>query len=437
MNDDLQAAIDYIYTLVNYELTKPETIPPDAWNLQTPRALLEFLGNPHLAYPTIHVAGTKGKGSTAAFIAQVLQESGLRTGLYTSPHLVDFRERIQINRELISPEAFVALVNDLKPYVPQVPGLTWFEALTSLAFWHFAREQCDVGVIEVGMGGRLDATNVIRPVVSAIANLSFDHTQLLGNTLAEIAAEKAAIIKAGIPAVSAPQRPEAEEVLTRTAVEQGSRLIFVGREWQYAVESLSLTGTRITVTHQGERRTYDLAMLGAVQAENATLALAALAEAEKAGIPITGDARREGLANMKWPGRLQVVRQEPLVILDSAHNRHSARRLVEDLHALVGSRPLTFALGFMADKDIDGMLTTLLPAANRVILTRADHPRAVEVEKLRERVAAIGARTPTASFAAVSEAVIYALAEASPDDVICIMGSLAVVGEALRLLENV
>jgi dihydrofolate synthase/folylpolyglutamate synthase len=222
----------------------------------------------------------------------------------------------------------------------------------------------------------------------------------------------------------------------RTAVEQGSRLSFVGREWQYTIESLSLAGTRIAVAHGGERQTYDLAMLGAVQAENAALALAALAEAAGAGIPIPAEALQKGLATMQWPGRLQVIRQEPLVILDSAHNEHSARRLVEDLHALVGRRPLTFVLGFMADKDIDGMLTTLLPAANRVILTHAEHPRAVTVEKLRERVEAIGVCIPIAVIPAVSDAVLYALAEASPDEVVCVMGSLAVVGEALRLLER-
>lgn len=436
MNAQLQCAIDYIYALVNYEIAKPETIPPDAWDLQTTHNLLTLLGNPHQAYPTIHVAGTKGKGSTAAFIAQVLQESGLRTGLYTSPHLMDFRERIQVNRTWISPESFITLVNDLKPHVPQVPGLTWFEALTGLAFWHFAREQCDVAVIEVGLGGRLDATNVIRPIVSVITNLSMDHIQLLGNTLSEIAVEKAATIKPGVPIVSAPQRPEAEEVLSNTATERGSRLSFVGREWKYTINVLSLKGTEITVTHQGEHHHYQLGMLGSVQVENSTLALAALAEAERAGIPITNDARQRGLANMQWPGRLQIVRHEPLVIVDSAHNPHSVQRLVSDLHALVGHRPLTFILGFMADKDIDGMLTTLLPAAKRVILTHADHPRAVAIEELHQRVEAVGGNTPSAAIPAIAEAVKHTLAEAHLNDAICIMGSLAVVGEALRSMES-
>src|SRR5262245_55517458 len=214
-------ALDYLYGLINYEVQRPDRYTPDVISLERPRALMAALGDPQEKYPVIHVTGTKGKGSVSAMCFSALQAAGLRVGLYSSPHLQDFRERFRISGEIIAPEALAALVERIRAAVEKIPGLTWFEVVTSIAFLYFAEAKVDVAVIEVGLGGRLDATNIVKaPLVSTITSLSFDHMQLLGHTLGEIAFEKAGIIKSGIPVVSAPQPDEAMSVLERIAAER-------------------------------------------------------------------------------------------------------------------------------------------------------------------------------------------------------------------------
>ena len=224
-----EEALDYLYSFVDYSATRVEKYSAQAFDLGRMSALLELMGNPHTHYPCLHLAGTKGKGSVSALCASVLRAAGYRTGFYISPHLQDFCERIQINGELIPREAVAAIVDDLRPLAARVPKITHWELVTALGFEYFAREKVDVAVIEVGLGGRLDSTNVITPLVSVITSLSYDHTNLLGSTLAQIAGEKAGIIKPGVPLVSAPQEPEALEVLMRTAHERGAPLTLVGR----------------------------------------------------------------------------------------------------------------------------------------------------------------------------------------------------------------
>jgi dihydrofolate synthase/folylpolyglutamate synthase len=275
------------------------------------------------------------KGSTRAVCACGRAQAGYRTGFYSSPHLQDFRERIRVNGEPISAEDVVAIVGQIRPAVETVSGITAFELITATAFLYFARRQVDIGVIEVGLGGRLDPTNVITPLASVITSLSYDHMHLLGDTLAEIAGEKAGIIKPGVPVVSAPQLPEALAVLERTAAERGAPLSLIGRDWLYAVEAHDLDGQTFSVRparagRGGPAIHLETALLGAHQALNGAVAYAALEALRARGVPIPDGAIAAGFKQVDWPGRFEIVnRQSPTFVLDCAHNGDSARRLVE------------------------------------------------------------------------------------------------------------
>lgn len=437
-----QQALDAVHSFDDPYLAALRDHGKQTWGLATIEALLGRLDNPHCAYPTIHVAGTKGKGSTAAFIAQGLIESGLKTGLYISPHLQDWRERIQIDHRLIPKEALAQLVEDIRFHTDRVPNLSAFEVTTALAFWHFAREKCDVAVIEVGLGGRLDATSVVRPLVSVITSLSMDHMQLLGDTLAQIAAEKAAIIKPGTPVVSGPQKPEARLVIEQCAEEMDSPFTLVGHDWLAQPISLSLEGSEALIGRPGHLEAYRIGLAGGFQVENAAVALASLDVVRQAGLAVTDDGCRAGLAKTRWPGRLEKVSEEPLVVLDSAHNAYSMEKLVEALKTLAGDRPFTFVFGCMADKDVEGMLDVMLPAARRVVFTQVELGRAASAQDLLATAGSMAAdasrgeadRPDLLALPTIGEAVAFALRHTPSDEVVCIAGSLAVAGEARTVL---
>lgn len=440
-----EQALAYISSFDDPYLAAIRDHGKQTWGLDHIRARLRELGDPHLAYPTIHVAGTKGKGSTAAFITQALIESGLRTGLYVSPHLEDWRERISINREIISQAELALLVEDYQQVPTDQQGLSAFEVTTALAFWHFARQGCDIAVIEVGLGGRLDATSVVQPVVSVITNISLDHTQLLGDTLAQIAAEKAAIIKPGVPAVSGPQQPDALKVIEHAAAAGGSPLTVIGRDWEAQTLHMNWHGSTAAIGPVGQTQEVRIGLPGAFQIENAAVAMAALKAAQAAGIPVQDDAVFRGISDLAWKGRLEAVQRSPLVVLDSAHNPYSIGRLVESLRDLDGYERLIFVFGCMADKHADAMLTTLVRVADCLIVTQASHARAATPEDLLQRAALIqeegrrhGAawadRIALLSAPHTSDAVRLALQQAQPADAICIAGSLALAGEARIVL---
>ncbi len=447
---DLDPSLEYIYSFDDPYLAALRDHGKQTWGLEGIRQLLGKIGNPHLATPTIHIAGTKGKGSTAALIAQVLIESGLKTGLYCSPHLVDWQERIQVDRELISGQALAALVEEIRPHAEQMP-ISAFEVTTALAFWHFAREGCDAAVIEVGLGGRLDATSVVESIAAVITNISLDHTALLGDTLAAIAGEKAAIIKPGVPVISGPQPDEAMQVIEQRARELDSPLIKASSEWTVEIIEQSLKGTEIAIEHGGDRRRYFVGLPGEFQVENATVALAALEIAAQNGLPVSERGRERGLANVEWPGRFEVLCEEPVIIIDSAHNPYSIRRLCESLHPLLSGRAgwcdneLTVIFGCMADKDIDGMLETLLPLANRVVFVQADNPRAADLRLLHSRASEIAgdAKRRGESWAnqvaletapTVEQAVEASFNSLKNTGILCVTGSLSVAGPARQAL---
>jgi dihydrofolate synthase/folylpolyglutamate synthase len=429
-----QDALDYIYSFTDHSVRPEQRYGPDVVDPTRPARLLSMLGDPHQAYPAIHVAGTKGKGSVAAICASALRAAGLRTGLYTSPHLQSFTERIQVDGRPIEPGILAELVDEIRRVVDQIDEITTFEVITGLAFLHFCQRQVDVAVVEVGLGGRLDATNVIRPLVSVITSLSLDHTYLLGETVAAIAAEKGGIIKAGVPTVSAPQVGEAAAVLKAIAAEQGAPLMMVGDRtagagWWYEPGEM-LEGQSFRAGRAGEAGSwYHLPLLGPHQVINATVALAALGVVREKVPALQNGAIRQGLATVEWPGRFQILQRRPLVVVDGAHNVDSVAKLRRTLEILFPQRRIILVFGVAADKDVDGMIREVMPVASQVIVTSAAHPRAIPAAELRSQVEGHGyVSTPSAG---VPEALELARKAAGPDDVICVTGSLFVVGDAL------
>lgn len=438
-----QDALDYLYNFVNYEQKMTDRYAPEKMDPSRPARLLAQLGNPHNDFPSIHIAGTKGKGSVAAMCAACLRAAGLSVGLYTSPHLQEIRERIRVltpaDADGRIPHAdFATLVERLKEAASREARLTWFELVTAVGFMHFAEREVDVAVVEVGLGGRLDATNVLTPLVSVITSLSLDHTGLLGDTVAVIAAEKGGIIKPRVPVVSASQDGEGMEMLEEIALELRAPLVAVGRDWQY--EGALLNGAQeVTVTAAPDGvcfptpSTFRLALTGAHQRENAVVALAALQEARDALPALTADAMRQGLASVQWPGRLQILHQgagTPTLLLDGAHNEDSAAKLARSLKELYEYERLWLVLGVTAEKNIPGILQPLLPLANGVFATKANHPRASAPAVLRRHAREMGYQVHVRRN--VDAAVTAAWEAAGPSDLICVTGSLFVVGDLLN-----
>ncbi|MFQ6101094.1 MAG: bifunctional folylpolyglutamate synthase/dihydrofolate synthase [Anaerolineae bacterium] len=392
---DYPAAIAYLHSLIDYEKMRLERYTPETHNLARVEQLLAAVGNPHTRFPAVHIAGTKGKGSAAAMCESGLRAAGYHAGFYTSPHLHTFRERIQVDRQEIAREEVVALVEEVRPLVERVPGVTYFEAITAMGFLYFARSEVDVAVVEVGLGGRLDATNVLMPEVSVITSLSLEHTYLLGDTLAEIAYEKAGIIKPGIPVVSAPQRAEAIKVLEAVSQEREAPLTEVGRDWDYEPGSADLDGQAFTARRVASGSSeldgeYWIPLLGRHQLENATSAIAALDILRQRDFRIPPEAVHEGLHSVYWPGRMEILSREPLVVADGAHNPYSVQTLRKALEEWFPDRRWVLIFGASADKDIAGMLRTLLPISDYIIVTRSDHPRAAAPVELADVVASVG-----------------------------------------------
>jgi dihydrofolate synthase/folylpolyglutamate synthase len=393
--------------------------------LERVEELLGALGHPEQRYTLVQVGGTNGKGSVAAMLASILKAGGHRVGLFTSPHLCSFRERIRVNAEPIAPDAVVDGVDALGTLIARFDA-SMFEATTALALDHFAREAVDVAVLEVGLGGRLDATTVGRPAATVLTRIDLDHQRYLGSTLAAIAGEKAAIIRSGI-ALSAAQAPEVEEVILRRAEQVRVPLLTEGRDLSVKAHPQGLSGHRISCAGPGfTLDDLDLPLLGAHQPGNALLAVAA-AHVLGAGEP----AIRAGLARAHWPGRLEIVRHDPLLVLDGAHNPAGARALARALRELFGQAPLTLVLGLSDDKDAPGILSALAPLATRLVLTRADNPRAVDPRAL---VGALPAASPRPEIVdSAAEALQLAMAPGHTP-IVCIAGSLYLLGDVLTAL---
>ena len=442
---EYQAALDFLYSFIDYSLTRNLRNAPEKFDLARMEALLEALGNPHRAYPVLHIAGTKGKGSTAALMAAALQAEGYRVGLYTSPHLEDFAERIRINGRPIPHADLPAVVERLKPCTARIPNLTTFELTTAAAFLYFADRRVDVAVVEVGLGGRLDATNVVQPLASVITPISYDHTAILGSTLAAIAGEKAGIIKPGVPVIVAPQPPEARRRILAVAAGRGAPVVEVGRDWLYAPVARSLDGQVLFVWHAAEQPLVDafvesggfqeweptrlrIPLLGPHQVVNAATAYAALQTARRQGLQVSQEAIRRGFPAARWPGRFEVLHRNPPLVIDGAHNRAAARQIRLTVDEYFPGWPVVLVFGASADKDIRGMLEALAPRARRIIVTRARHPRAAEPADLRAEVHRLGRAAQ--AFPDVEDALRVAFREAAGEAVILVTGSLFVAAAA-------
>ena len=432
-------ALNYLYSFIDYSLTRAFRYSPDKFDLGRMGNLLYRLGDPHKMYKVIHIAGTKGKGSTAAMIASALSTAGYRVGFYTSPHLHDFTERIQVNTQSISKNELVELVEELKPHVSQIQRLTTFELTTALAFLYFYHMKVSVAVIEVGMGGRLDATNLVWPLVSVITSLSSDHTHVLGDTLAKIAAEKAGIIKTGCPVVLAPQKKEAQLIVERVATDKKALLTLLGRDflfspWSHSLEEQSLLVWRSDeqtkvdeYVESGGKKTWEplrlhIPLLGYHQVENAATAYAALQVARDSGIVISEADIKKGFAEVFWPGRFEVLRRSPPVVIDSAHNRDSALKLRLAIDDYFPGKKVILIFGASEDKDVQGMYAELLPRVQQVINTESIHPRAMRVIELVELAHRFG--KPTLAILPVERALIEALRIAGNESAVLAAGSI-------------
>jgi dihydrofolate synthase/folylpolyglutamate synthase len=450
-NTSYQKTLDYLYSFVDYSLTRSFRYTPEHFDLGRMHEFVEYLGHPDQTYPIIHVAGTKGKGSVAAMCASVLQAAGYRVGLYTSPHLQDYAERIQLDDQPIPHADLIALVDELRPHLDKGTQLTTFEITTALAFLYFARQGANAVVAEVGLGGRLDATNVVTPVVSVITSLSYDHVHILGETLAEIAGEKAGIIKPGVPVVLAPQKDEARLVIERICSERSSPLTQVGHDILFAPLEHSLDHQSLLVwpaadqpmidryIESGESSEWEpvrltIPLLGHHQVENAATAYAALQVGRLGGLQIDEAAIRDGFAEVVWPGRFEVLQSNPPVVVDSAHNRDSALKLRLTLDDYFPGRPIILVFGASEDKDVEGMFTELMPRVHQVIATKSYHPRAMQPEQLVELAHRFG--KPAKVEEAVEDALEEAIRLAGEDEMVLATGSIFVAAGARHTWYN-
>lgn len=428
-------AEEYLSRLVDYEKIPGVSYASPDYNLKHVEYLLRLLGNPHLCARAIHIAGTKGKGSVAAMIAQVLTASGYNTGLYTSPHLHTLRERIRVNTNLISEGEFAFLMTKLKPYIemvnrsPDFWKLTYFEVLTVLAFTYFEEKQVDFQVLEVGLGGRLDATNVVKPDVCVITPISRDHTEILGDNVDKIALEKAGIVKPGCFVVSSPQTEEVSKVLSDVCHRQEAELIQVGKDviWHSVTNDLHQQSFMVEGTEEVYRLTVPL--LGDFQVENACTAVAALEMLRSHGFDISVGSIVTGLAEVDWPGRFQILNRKPVVLVDGAHNVAAMKRLAWNVRRYFHYERLFVIFGVSVDKDIHGIVRELASLSPQVIVTPSSHPRAAFPGDIAAKFSEQGFNPQIAEN--VFQALALAFSMARDNDLILVTGSLFVVAEAL------
>lgn len=394
---------------------------------------LDRLGHPERLPRVLHVAGTNGKGSTCAFASAILTASGYRVGLYTSPHLIEVNERLRIDGTPISDAQLARSIEEVRTRAPELlegpSALTYFEALTLLAFWHFAREGVDAVVLETGLGGRLDATNVCAPSVTAVTSIGIDHTGYLGDTLEAIAREKAGIFKPGIPVVLAAQAPRAREVLLAEAAALELPAMLEGRD--FTLERFDADGPTFRAPGLAVSG-LELGLAGAHQWQNAAVAVQAVASLLRADGGVTAEAVREGLLATRWPGRFDIREGQPTVVLDGAHNPAGAEVLARALEERFPGRPRHLILGVLADKDSEGMLDVLLPAVHSVRVVAPESGRALSPEALVRAVAARGRSAK--AFPDLDAALADARAQLERDEILVIAGSLVLVGSAARRL---
>jgi dihydrofolate synthase/folylpolyglutamate synthase len=434
-----RAALEFLNTRTDYEKMLRVGYNHTNFNLSRMLRILAALGNPHKKIKTVHVAGTKGKGSTCHMIASMLHNAGYRTGLYTSPHFVDIRERIRIDDELISEAEFTRLIAKIAPVVQKLQrdDPTFFEIMTAAAFLYYATKKVDIAVIETGLGGRLDSTNVLKPEVCGITSISYDHVAQLGNTLEKIATEKAGIFKPGVPVISAPQVPVVRRVLRKAAEQVGCPLRILGEdiEFSYRFESSRATGphTRVCISTPTSRFDHlRVPLLGEHQAHNCGVALGMVDALRQCKFTVPEQAAIDGLAKVKVQGRLEQIREHPRTIVDAAHNAASVSALMRAIGQNISYDSMVVIFGCAQDKDIDGMLDQIQLGADKVIFTTIGTPRSANPHELLTRFMEKSQKMAQVGTT-LKEAYEIACRCVTREDLICITGSVYLVGIAKNL----
>ena len=423
-------ALDYIYDLTKYGIKL---------GLKNINYLLYLLGGPHKKLKIIHVAGTNGKGSTCSSISSILQSDGYKVGLYTSPHLVDFTERIKIDHKPIDRKKVSELLERIKPYIEKVANTpsynhpTFFEVITSMAFLYFFEEQVDFLVLEVGLGGRLDATNVCEPLISVITHIDYDHMDKLGNSLKEIAREKGGIIKPEGIVISSDQYEEAYNEIKKIAEEKNSLIYSVGREIIYKIVKSDIKGVIFDLKGiYHEYKNLHTPLLGRHQAENSATAITAIEALKIRGVNIAEKAIRVGLEKVKWTGRLEIIQNNPTLVLDGAHNPNGVKVMRDALKEIFSYRRLILVLAIFADKDYKKMIQIIVPNADLIIATKTKNPRATPPRIIAKEAAQYIDQNKIIVTENIPQAINCALSNSKEDDLICMTGSLYTVGEAKR-----
>jgi len=429
-----EEALTWWYGRIDYERRAPK---PGELKLDQMRALLDRLGNPQDRMRVVHVAGSKGKGSTAAMLATILSGARYRTGLFTSPHLCAVEERIQVDGSAISPDELAGVLTTIRHTIGDELNPTFFEVGTAAGWLHFLSKRTDIAVVEVGLGGRFDSTNVCQPVLAIITSISYDHTKILGDRLEQIAFEKAGILKPGRPAVSGATGKEAAEVIAGIAAERGVPLAQLDRDFRFRYEPgvADVSLPRVTVqTSQRDWPPFELSLLGAHQAANAAVAVAAVEELRRSGLTITDDHVANGLKQVRWPARLEIVGRRPWIVLDCAHNTASIQAMVDTLRETFPAERRVVIFGASGDKDVPGMLERLAPNFDHFVLTQFQkNPRAVAPEDLAKMLSGIRAVSCEVQRL-LADALQAARRWARSDDLIAITGSIFLAGEMRPML---
>jgi len=433
-----RSAVNYLDSLTNHERVSRAQYNTTNFGLARMTRLLSALGQPHRTFKSVHIAGTKGKGSTAAMLAEMLRACGLKVGLYTSPHVLSVRERICVDGEMIPESAFAKAISAVSAITSKarVASPTYFEVLTAAAFHHFAVENVDIAVVETGLGGRLDATNVITPEVVGITSISFDHLAQLGTDLASIAAEKAGVFKKEIPVVSAPQRRNVRETLTEAARAVEAPLVFsdenVNFSYRFEFSRNSGRHARICLTTPTSRFEHlHVPLLGQHQAINCTLALRLLDTLKTRGFPIDDQLAADGLSGLRLLGRMQLIREQPRILVDGAHNAASIHALVRAIGQNITYDSMVVIFACHKDKDISGMIRQIQLGADKIIFTETGSPRSADpTDLLNEYTESCGKMAQVARN--LDDAMRIALGAVTREDLICVTGSFYIIAEAIR-----
>jgi len=428
-------ALGIIFERMDFERGERPPYVERVYRLSRVHELLAAMGDPHRTYRSVHIAGTKGKGSVTAMVDAVLRAAGFRTGMYTSPHLHTFRERVRLDGAPILESDLCRMMERMSPILATRPEVTVFEIITALAMWTYAEKGMDWGVFEVGLGGRLDATNVLEPEVSVITSISLDHINVLGDTLEAIAGEKAGIIKPHIPVVTAPQRPGALGVIESTAERHEAPLVVVGRDWHWrrGPRDTGMTEQRLDIYSAGHKASPEytgltLPLLGAHQLENACTAVAAIEVLREQGVKIEREDVRRGLANVDWPGRMEVLGRAPLVVVDGAHNPYSVQRLLDTLGEYLDFERVHVIFGAGMTHRPKALIELLLPASHSAHMVRAPHPKATPPDELVEMAQEMGHKAR--AWDSLQGALEGVVRDAETSDLVLITGSLFVVAAA-------